>query len=65
MYRLLPLILLLSACGPDRSKEPAGTTADPVEVCERMADVCRIDGSRLGVCVRQLSGGGFACQSQH
>lgn len=65
MYRLLPLIVLLFACGPDSSKEPAGTTADPVEVCERVADVCRLDSSRLGVCMERPSGEGFACQSQH
>ena len=55
--------LTLTACGP-RDK-PAGTSADPVEVCERVADVCRIDRARLGVCIRKYRGEGFACVSQH
>jgi hypothetical protein len=65
VYRLLPMILALVACGPDSTKEPSGTTADPVEVCERVADVCRIDGSRLGVCMQRTTGDGFTCESQH
>lgn len=36
-----------SASGP---REPAGTPSDPVTECKRVADVCRLDGSRLGVC---------------
>lgn len=31
-------------------REPTGTPTDPVTVCRRAADVCRLDGSRLGVC---------------
>lgn len=54
-----------AACGPTSSSKPAGTSADPVTVCERVADVCRLDGSRLGVCVQARDGRGFACQSQH
>ena len=46
--------------------EPAGTPTDPVEVCERAADVCRLDDSRLGVCTARTSGAaGFVCMSQH
>ena len=57
-------MMLLIACGPDNSK-PAGTTSDPVEVCERVADVCRIDKAKLGVCTQRRSGSGFICASQH
>lgn len=57
------LIVAVASCGPSRDK-PAGTTNDPVVTCERVADVCRLDRSRLGVCVRAKDGG-FACQSQH
>ena len=31
-------------------REPTGTPTDPVAVCRRAGDVCRLDGSRLGVC---------------
>lgn len=67
MFRLLPVFLFLCACGPDSNdkKEPAGTTADPVEVCEEVAQVCRLDNARLGVCVQASSGEGFTCQPQH
>jgi len=63
--RWLLSIVLLGACGPSGDREPAGTTADPVEVCERVADVCRIDKAKLGVCTQQRSGSGFVCASQH
>lgn len=56
-------LLLLVACGPSNSK-PKGTTADPVDVCERVADVCRIDKAKLGVCT-QGRGSGLTCMSQH
>jgi hypothetical protein len=56
-------LLLLVACGP--SGKPAGTTNDPVDVCERVADVCKIDNAKLGVCTQRRSGSGFACASQH
>lgn len=57
--------LLLVACGPTGSSKPTGTTSDPVEVCERLADVCRIDKAKLGVCEQRRSGSGFVCASQH
>jgi len=63
MHRLLA-IAALAACGPSTSK-PAGTSADPVLVCERVADVCRLDKARLGVCVQEKPGAPFTCQSQH
>jgi hypothetical protein len=62
MYRLI--VLMLVACGPSSTK-PSGTASDPVTTCERVADVCRLDSSRLGVCVQARSGSGFTCQSQH
>lgn len=65
MSRWLLTILLLGACGRSGDKKPAGTTADPVEVCERVADVCRIDKAKLGVCTQPRSGSGFVCMSQH
>jgi hypothetical protein len=56
-------LVLLVACGGN--SKPAGTTNDPVDVCERMADVCRIDKAKLGVCTQKRNGSGFACASQH
>jgi len=61
----IAILLMLSGCGPSSTSKPAGTSADPVLSCERVADVCRLDGSRLGVCVQAKAGSGFACQSQH
>jgi hypothetical protein len=62
MPRCLWIVLVL-ACGPGNSK-PTGTTSDPVEVCERVADVCRIDKAKLGVCT-QGRGSALVCVSQH
>lgn len=62
MSRCLGLLLLI-ACGPPG--KPTGSTSDPVEVCERVADVCRIDKAKLGVCTQPRSGSGFICASQH
>ena len=61
------LLTTLLACGKAKSPsdKPAGTTSDPVVKCERFADVCKIDGSRLGVCATHRSGSGFVCASQH
>jgi hypothetical protein len=58
------LVLLAAACGRGGSK-PAGTVNDPVTVCERLADVCRYDGNKLGVCAAKSGGTGFTCASQH
>lgn len=69
----------LAACGSSSDssveRKPTGTPTDPVLVCERVADVCRLDGSRLGVCVAPPAGTGpeecagrspcFTCMSQH
>ena len=64
MLRCLTLLLLI-ACGPNDNRKPAGTTSDPVDVCERVADVCRIDKAKLGVCSERKNGSGFVCASQH
>lgn len=64
MLRCLSMMLLL-ACESRGTGKPAGTTSDPVEVCERVADVCRIDKAKLGVCTQSRAGSGFVCASQH
>jgi hypothetical protein len=60
-------VFLLAACGSGSStnSKPAGTMADPVEVCEKVADVCRLDKAKLGVCVTKKTGQGLVCASQH
>ncbi len=60
---VLVIGLTLLGCGPD-THTPAGTTADPVEVCADIAQVCRYDGAKLGVCVRRADGA-LGCASQH
>jgi len=67
MIRALLIASLLASCGPgsSSSNKPAGTLSDPVLVCERVADVCRLDSSRLGVCVYAKNGRDLACASQH
>jgi hypothetical protein len=62
-------------CPPPESRvggTPAGTPTDPVEVCTRVGDVCRYDGSQLGVCNKAAAGKPcptpgpcFTCVSQH
>ncbi|MEM9492323.1 MAG: hypothetical protein AAGC55_24465 [Myxococcota bacterium] len=47
------------------SATPKGTLADPVEVCERVGDACRIDEARLGVCMHDRSGNKMECTPQH
>lgn len=61
------LLTTLLACGEAKSSsgKPGGTMSDPVVKCERFADVCKLDGSRLGVCATARSGSGFVCASQH
>jgi len=44
-------VLGCSGSGASEQAKPTGTPTDPVEVCERVADVCRLDGAKLGVCV--------------
>lgn len=77
--RVLVFALLLAGCRspsePAAKREPAGTPTDPVEVCKRIADVCRLDESRLGVCIAAPEGKPpaecagrtpcFLCVSQH
>lgn len=60
---MLAVGLALTGCGPDSTK-PTGTTSDPVEVCEDLAQVCRFDGAKLGVCTRQTDNT-LTCVSQH
>lgn len=67
MSRTLCMLLVVAygACGPSGSK-PTGTTSDPVETCERVTDVCRIDKAKLGVCTQRAGGSGeLICASQH
>ena len=61
------LLATLLACGESgrSAGKPAGTTSDPVVRCERFADVCKLEGARLGVCASDRSGSGFVCASQH
>jgi len=61
---LVIAIVAATACGKSSAK-PTGTANDPVTVCERLADVCRIERSRLGVCTPPTSGVGLVCASQH
>jgi hypothetical protein len=63
------LLILVVACGPSGDsggkKKPAGTMHDPVEVCERVTDVCRIDKAKLGVCTQSRTSDRLVCASQH
>ena len=59
------MLVILVACGPTSTSKPSGTASDPVAICERVADVCRLDKSRLGVCTARSGTTGFACMSQH
>lgn len=58
MYTLRHLVLfslLVTAAGCESNSEserkPTGTPTDPVRECEKHGQVCRIDKSRLGVCM--------------
>jgi hypothetical protein len=44
-------VAVAAACSSSAPSKPAGTATDPVDVCERLADVCRLDGAQLGVCI--------------
>ncbi len=57
-------LVALAACGRGGGK-PTGTANDPVTVCERLGDVCRLEGNKLGVCAPRSAGTGFSCASQH
>jgi hypothetical protein len=72
MNRMAFVLLLLAGCSSAKERKPEGTPTDPVEVCERVADVCRLEGAKLGVCVTALSPEPckgrvpcFTCMSQH
>ena len=49
-------VLACSNKSSSTRKKPAGTPTDPVEICERVADVCRVSGPKLGVCVEPPPG---------
>ena len=55
---LVIAVAMAAACGPSgqTNSKPTGTPTDPVLVCERIADVCRLDDSRLGVCIQPPAG---------
>jgi hypothetical protein len=65
MSRCLGLLVVIACGSGGGSSKPTGTTNDPVEVCERLADVCRIDKAKLGVCTQRRGGSGLVCASQH
>ena len=62
-------LLAAAACGRGSSQgakeKPKGTTTDPVEVCERFGDICKLDSARLGVCSPPKAGTGLVCTPQH
>ena len=64
---IVAVVVGLVGCSRDGSSsdEPKGTVSDPVEVCARVADVCRIDSAKLGVCVYKGETTELACMSQH
>ncbi|MEZ4368932.1 MAG: hypothetical protein R2939_22025 [Kofleriaceae bacterium] len=51
--------------GEPSHRPPTGTLSDPVEVCTRLADVCRIDAAKLGICSQDRTGAKLVCASQH
>lgn len=55
MLRVLTFLAVLATCActdkESEKRKPTGTPTDPVEVCERPAQVCKYKGSQLGVCV--------------
>jgi len=64
---LITCLLALLGCGRSKSSshKPVGTATDPVEVCERLGDVCKLDRARLGVCAASTSEPGLVCAPQH
>ena len=61
---------LLVGCESDsgEKQKPTGSPTDPVVDCEKHGQVCRIDSSRLGVCIEpkepkrtELCQGRFPC----
>ena len=72
MNRIAFALLLLAGCSSSKGRKPEGTLTDPVEVCERVADVCKLEGAKLGVCVQAHTPDPckgrtpcFTCMSQH
>lgn len=65
MLRALLLATFVFACGNSKKSKPAGTAADPVEVCEQVAQICRYKGSQLGVCTHSGANNTLVCEPQH
>ena len=73
VFALAAAVACSSSGSTDR--KPAGTQSDPVDLCERVGDVCKLDKSRLGVCNEAPGGSAptacagrspcFICVSQH
>jgi hypothetical protein len=74
------LLALAGACtspsdSPSKERKATGSPTDPVDVCERVGDVCRLSESQLGVCIAPPAGSKpdacagrdpcFICTSQH
>ena len=69
MTRLLLALVAVIAFGceaksGDKPSKPTGTPTDPVDVCERLADVCRYKGSQLGVCITPGEGKAASCEGR-
>jgi hypothetical protein len=66
MAGLCLLVLPSLACksGKKAEHKPTGSPTDPVEVCERPAQVCRHKGSQLGVCISKQKTDP-SCQGQY
>ena len=47
----LAVLTMSCAKGTEESDKPSGTPTDPVTKCERHGQVCKMDSSRLGVCI--------------
>lgn len=51
----IPCVIMSCESGPAKQHKPTGTPTDPVPLCERHGQVCRLDKSQLGVCVAAQS----------
>jgi hypothetical protein len=64
MRRAILITCLALGCGRG-APEKKGTAANPVEVCEHLGEVCKLDKARLGVCSPTKEGTGLTCAAQH
>jgi hypothetical protein len=63
---ILLTCLALAGCGRGAgSTDKKGTAANPVEVCEHLGDICKLDSARLGVCSPPKEGTALVCTPQH